>query len=89
MMLLTLLVSRKMIFGENLAQVADSGIEGCVVGTGAGRCAWEAVYSADSLRTALLCGLHLVDIGFGAWQRLGSRFGGGDEWISGGFEEDE
>jgi hypothetical protein len=52
MMLLTLLISRKMIFGENLsfAQVAGSGIEGCVVDIGVGRCAWEAVYLANSLR---------------------------------------
>ena len=50
MMLLTLLISRKMIFGENLsfARVDGGGIEGCVVGTGVGRCAWEAVYSTDS-----------------------------------------
>jgi hypothetical protein len=42
-----------MIFGENLsfARVAGGGIEGCVVGTGVGRCAWEAVYSADSPRS--------------------------------------
>ena len=53
MMLLTLLISRKMIFGENLsfARVAGGGIEGCVVGTGVSRCAWEAVYSADTLRS--------------------------------------
>ena len=53
MMLLTLLISRKMFFGENLsfARVAGGGIEGCVVGTGVGRCAWEAVYSADSPRS--------------------------------------
>ena len=53
MMLLTLLISRKMIFGENLsfARVAGGGIEGCVVGTGVGRCAWEAVYSANSPRS--------------------------------------
>jgi len=45
MMLLTLLISRKMIFGENLsfARVAGGGIEGCIMGTGVGRCAWEAV----------------------------------------------
>ncbi|KAG2594380.1 hypothetical protein PVAP13_5NG628100 [Panicum virgatum] len=50
MMLLTLLISRKMVFGENLsfARVAGSGIEGCVVGTRVGRCVWEAVYLADS-----------------------------------------
>jgi hypothetical protein len=50
MMLLTLLISRKMIFRRNLsiAQVAGGGNEGCVVGTRVGRCAWEAVYSADS-----------------------------------------
>ena len=53
MMLLTLLISKKMIFGENLsfARVAGGGIEECVVGTGVGRCAWEAVYSADSPRS--------------------------------------
>jgi hypothetical protein len=53
MMLLTLLISRKMIFGRNLsiAQVAGGGNEGCVMGTGVGRCAWEAVYSADSPRS--------------------------------------
>ncbi|KAG2574240.1 hypothetical protein PVAP13_7KG314600 [Panicum virgatum] len=50
MMLLTLLISRKMIFGENLSftRVAGGGIEGCVVDTRVGRCVWEAVYSADS-----------------------------------------
>jgi hypothetical protein len=49
MMLLTLLISRKMIFGRNLsiARVAGGGNEGCVVGTRVGRCAWEAVYSAS------------------------------------------
>ena len=48
-MLLTLLISSKMIFGENLnfARVAGGGIEGCVMSTGVGRCAWETVYSAD------------------------------------------
>ena len=53
MMLLTLLISKKMIFGENLsfARVAGGGIEGCVVGTGVGQCAWEAVYSADTPRS--------------------------------------
>ena len=52
-MLLTLLISRKMIFGENLgfARVAGGGIEGCVVGMGVGRCAWEAVYSTDSTKS--------------------------------------
>jgi hypothetical protein len=52
--LLILLISRKMIFGENLifvAWVADGVIEGCVVGTGVGRCAWEAVYSTDLPRS--------------------------------------
>ena len=51
MMLLTLLISRNM-FGENLstARVAGDGIEGCVVGTRVGRCAWEAT-SADSPRS--------------------------------------
>jgi hypothetical protein len=50
MMLLILLISTKMIFGENLnlARVADGGIEGCVVGIGVGRCAWETAYSANS-----------------------------------------
>jgi hypothetical protein len=49
MMLLTMLISRKMIFGRNLsiARVAGGGNEGCVVCTG-GRCAWEAAYLADS-----------------------------------------
>jgi hypothetical protein len=44
MMLLTLLISRKMFFGGNLgiARVAGDGNERCVVGTGVGRCAWEA-----------------------------------------------
>jgi hypothetical protein len=44
MMLLTLLISRKMIFEGNLsiARVAGGGIEGCVVGTGVSQCAWEA-----------------------------------------------
>jgi hypothetical protein len=39
-----------MIFGGNLSivRVAGGGIQGCVVGTGVGRCAWEAAYSADS-----------------------------------------
>jgi hypothetical protein len=52
MMLLTLLISKKMIFGRNLSIAwVPSGVnEGCVVGTGVGRCAWEAVYSADSLQ---------------------------------------
>jgi hypothetical protein len=38
MMLLTLLISRKMIFGRNLsiAQVVGGGNEGCVVGTRVG-----------------------------------------------------
>jgi hypothetical protein len=50
MMLLTLLISRKIIFGENLsfAQVAGVENEGCVMGARVGRCAWEAVYSVDS-----------------------------------------
>jgi hypothetical protein len=40
MMLLALLMSRNMIFGENLsfARVASGEIEGCVVCTGVGRC---------------------------------------------------
>ena len=48
MMLLTCLVSRNMISGGNpsFARVAGGGFEGCVVDAGAGRCAWEAVYSA-------------------------------------------
>ena len=52
-MLLTLLISRKIIFGENLsfARIAGGGIEGYVVGTGVGRCVWETVYSADSFRS--------------------------------------
>jgi hypothetical protein len=35
---------------ENMssARVASGGNEGCVVDVGVGRCAWEAVYSADS-----------------------------------------
>jgi hypothetical protein len=51
--LLILLISKMMINCENLsfAQVADGGIEGCVVGTGVGRCVWEAVYLADSPRS--------------------------------------
>jgi hypothetical protein len=38
MMLLTLLISKKMIFGRNLSipRVAGGGNEGCVVGTGVG-----------------------------------------------------
>jgi hypothetical protein len=53
MMLLTMLISRKMIFSEYLsfARVAGGGNDGCVVGTRVGRCAWEAVYSADSARS--------------------------------------
>ena len=49
----SLKASRKMIFGDNLsfARVAGGGIEGCVVGTGVGRCTWEAVYSANSPRS--------------------------------------
>jgi hypothetical protein len=41
MMLLSLLISRKMIFGENLsfARVAGDGFDGCIMGTGVGRCA--------------------------------------------------
>ena len=37
----------------SFARVAGGGIEGCVVGTGVSRCAWEAVYSADSPRSKL------------------------------------
>jgi hypothetical protein len=50
MMLLTLLISRKMIFEGNLSidWVAGDGNERCVVGTGVSRCAWEATYLADS-----------------------------------------
>jgi hypothetical protein len=53
MMLLTLLILRKMFYGENLsfARVAGGGIKGCVMGMGVGRCAWEAVYSAGSPRS--------------------------------------
>ena len=53
MMLLTLLISRKMIFSENrsFARVAGGRIDGCFVGTEVDRCAWEAVYSADSPRS--------------------------------------
>jgi hypothetical protein len=49
MMLLTFLISRKMIYGGNpsCAQVAGDGIEGGVVGARVGRCAWEAVYLVD------------------------------------------
>jgi hypothetical protein len=49
-MLLTLLISRKMIYGRNLsiARVAGGGNERCIVGTGVGRCAWEAAYLDDS-----------------------------------------
>lgn len=52
-MLLTVLISRKMFCGENLSfpRVAGGGIDGCVVGTGVGRYAWKAVYSADSPRS--------------------------------------
>ena len=55
MMLLTLLISRKMIFGENLSftRIASGGIEGCVVGTEVSRYAWKTVYSADSPRNKL------------------------------------
>jgi hypothetical protein len=50
MMLLILLISRKMIFGRNLSitRVVGDGNEGCIMGTGVDRCAWEAAYSADS-----------------------------------------
>jgi hypothetical protein len=53
MMLLTMLISRKMIFSEYLsfARVAGGGIDGCVMGTRVGRCAWDAVYLADSARS--------------------------------------
>ncbi|KAF8721787.1 hypothetical protein HU200_022968 [Digitaria exilis] len=49
-MLLTCLIPRKMISGGNpsFAQVAGVGFEGCVVGAGVGRCAWEAVYLASA-----------------------------------------
>jgi hypothetical protein len=68
MMLLILLISRKVIFGKNLsiAWVAGGGKEGCVVGTGVGRCTWEATYSVDSLNNkptsaaSTLCSLALV-----------------------------
>ena len=32
----------------SFARVAGVGFEGCVVGAGVGRCAWEAVYSASA-----------------------------------------
>ncbi|KAF8697328.1 hypothetical protein HU200_035921 [Digitaria exilis] len=50
MMLLTCLIMRNMIYGGNpsFARVAGVGFEGCVVGAGVGRCAWEAVYSASA-----------------------------------------
>jgi hypothetical protein len=79
-----------MIFSENLsfARVADGGIEGCVVVPELADppMCLEAVYSADLPRSKP-CGLHMVEIGSGARQRLGS--GGGDERISGDFKEDE
>ncbi|KAF8748978.1 hypothetical protein HU200_012757 [Digitaria exilis] len=48
MMLLTCLITGDMIYGGNpsFARVAGVGFEGCVMGGGVGRCAWEAVYSA-------------------------------------------
>ncbi|KAF8694763.1 hypothetical protein HU200_037851 [Digitaria exilis] len=48
MMLLTCLIPRNMISGENpsFARVDGVGFEGCVVGARVGRCVWEAVYSA-------------------------------------------
>jgi hypothetical protein len=87
MMLLTLLISRKIIFGGNLsfAQVADVENEGCVLGAGVGECAWEVVYSVDSpsskpsFAAFTLWSLALVP----------GDFGGGDERISEGFEEDD
>ncbi|KAF8723630.1 hypothetical protein HU200_021587 [Digitaria exilis] len=51
MMLLTCLIPRNMISSGNpsFARVASVGFEGCVVGAGVGRCAWEeAVYSASA-----------------------------------------
>jgi hypothetical protein len=50
MMLLTLLISRKMIFEANLSisWVAYDGNKGCIMDTRVGRCTWEATYSADS-----------------------------------------
>ncbi|KAF8659024.1 hypothetical protein HU200_058868 [Digitaria exilis] len=50
MMLLTCLIPWHMISGENpsFVRVAGVGFEGCVVGAGVGRCAWEAVYSASA-----------------------------------------
>jgi hypothetical protein len=68
-MLLTLVISRKMIFVENLsfARVAGGGIDGCVVGSKVGRCAWEAVNSADSPRSkSSSAASTFVEIGFGA-----------------------
>ncbi|KAF8697160.1 hypothetical protein HU200_036157 [Digitaria exilis] len=50
LMLLTCLIPRNMISGGNpsFARVAGVGFEGCVVGAGVSRCAWEAVYSASA-----------------------------------------
>jgi hypothetical protein len=61
MMLLALLISRKMIYDGNpsCARVASTGIEGGGVGAEVEQCAWEAVYSADLPKRALLYGLHL------------------------------
>ncbi|KAF8727015.1 hypothetical protein HU200_019510 [Digitaria exilis] len=50
MMLLACLIPRNMISGGNpsFARFASIGFEGCVVGGGVGRCAWEAVYAASA-----------------------------------------
>jgi hypothetical protein len=92
MMLLTLLISRNMIFGRNLsiARVVGGGNEGCVMGNGVGRCAWEATYSADSCSSkpssavSTLWSLALV-LG-DDWEAVST---GGDEQIVEDFEEDE
>jgi len=91
MMLLTLLISRKMFVGENVsfARVAGDEIEGCVVGTGVGRCAWEAT-SADSPRSksssaaSTFWSLALVpDDDWDAASMAVTR------WISEGFEDEK
>jgi hypothetical protein len=94
MMLLTLLISRKMIFSENLsfARVVSAGIEGSIAGTGVARCASEIVYSADSPRNkpsfAASTLWRLALLPNDDWE-VGSGFDGGDERISEDFEEDE
>ena len=90
-MLLTLLISRKMFVGENMsfARVVGDGIEGCVVGTGVGQCAWEAT-SVDSPRSksssaaSTFWSLALVpDDDWDAASMAVTR------WISEGFEDDK